>query len=94
MTEHTENFSPRKIGFVGLGLIGGSIAKAIRLYYPDCKLIAFDKNSEMLTLAVQEDTIDDACSSIDEHFKDCNYVFLLRTDRLQCGLPSSIKRSG
>lgn len=76
MTEHTENFSPRKIGFVGLGLIGGSIAKAIRLYYPDCKLIAFDKNSEMLTLAVQEDTIDDACSSIDEHFKDCNYVFL------------------
>ena len=25
----------KKIGFIGLGLIGGSIAKAIRQYYPD-----------------------------------------------------------
>ena len=24
-----------KIGFIGLGLIGGSVAKAIRKYYPD-----------------------------------------------------------
>ena len=34
----------KKIGFVGLGLIGGSIAKAIRQYYPDYELLAFDKN--------------------------------------------------
>ena len=32
-----------KIGFIGLGLIGGSIAKAIRQYYPDFELVAFDK---------------------------------------------------
>ena len=29
-------------GFIGIGLIGGSIAKAIRQYYPDYELLAFD----------------------------------------------------
>ena len=37
-----------KIGFIGLGLIGGSIAKAIRQYYPDYEIVAFDKNKGML----------------------------------------------
>ena len=27
----------KKTGFIGLGLIGGSIAKAIRQYHPDCE---------------------------------------------------------
>ena len=31
---------PKIIGFVGLGLIGGSIAKAVRHFYPEIKLIA------------------------------------------------------
>ncbi len=47
----------KKIGFIGLGLIGGSIAKAIRQYYPDYDIIAFDKNKESLALAIQEGMI-------------------------------------
>lgn len=66
----------KKIGFIGLGLIGGSIAKAIRQYYPDYELLAFDKNRETLALAVQEGTIHTACSSIDDHFGDLNFIFL------------------
>lgn len=65
-----------KAGFIGLGLIGGSIAKAIRRYYPDHELIAFDKSRETLALAVQEGTIDTACSSIDDNFRGCSYIFL------------------
>lgn len=65
-----------KIGFIGLGLIGGSIAKAIRRYYPDYELLAFDKNRETLALAVQEGTIHTSCSSIDDNFKGCTYIFL------------------
>ena len=65
-----------KIGFIGVGLIGGSVAKAIRKYYPDHEIIAFDKSRETLALAVQDNTIDTACASIDEHFGSCSYIFL------------------
>lgn len=66
----------RKIGFVGLGLIGGSIAKAIRQYYPDYEIVAFDKNKETLALATQESVIDVACTTIDDNFDNCRYIFL------------------
>lgn len=66
----------KKIGFIGLGLIGGSIAKAVRQYYPDYEILAFDMNKETLALAVQEGTIHISCSSIDDNFRDCAYIFL------------------
>ena len=65
-----------KIGFIGLGLIGGSIARAIRQYYPDYEIAAYDKNRESLALALQEGTIQIACSSIDDNFRGCRYIFL------------------
>ena len=65
-----------KIGFIGLGLIGGSIAKAIRQYYPDYEIVAFDKSKESLALATQESTIDVAATTIDNNFHNCNYIFL------------------
>lgn len=65
-----------KIGFIGLGLIGGSIAKAIRQYYPDTEIVAFDKSRETLALATQESVINVACTSIDDNFLNCNYIFL------------------
>ena len=66
----------KKIGFVGLGLIGGSIAKAIRQYYPDYEIVAFDKSKETLALATQESVIDVACTTIDDNFDNCTYIFL------------------
>ena len=65
-----------KIGFVGLGLIGGSIAKAIWQYYPEYEIVAFDKNKETLALATQESIIDVAATTIDDNFNHCNYIFL------------------
>ena len=66
----------KKIGFIGLGLIGGSIARAIRQYFPEYELIAFDKNRETLALATQESVIHVACTSIDDNFRSCDYIFL------------------
>ena len=54
----------------------GSVAKALRKYYPDCEIIAFDKNRETLALAVQDSVIHTACSSIDDNFRECSYIFL------------------
>lgn len=66
----------KKIGFIGLGLIGGSIAKAIRQYHPDYSITAFDKNKETLALATQESVIDVAAAHIDDSFRGCSYIFL------------------
>ncbi len=66
----------QKVGFIGLGLIGGSIAKAIRQYYPEYEIVAFDKNKEALALATQESVIDVAATTIDGNFSQCSYIFL------------------
>lgn len=66
----------KKIGFIGLGLIGGSIAKAVRQYYPEYSITAFDKNKETLALATQESVIDVAATHIDDSFRGCSYIFL------------------
>lgn len=63
-------------GFIGLGLIGGSIAKAIRLHLPDAHLMAYDINSDSLELAKKEQIIDRICPAIDASFGDCDYLFL------------------
>ena len=65
-----------KIGFIGLGLIGGSIAKAIRQYFPESDITAFDKNRETLALATAEGVINTAVTVIDENFRGCDYLFL------------------
>jgi len=66
----------QKIGFVGLGLIGGSIAKAIRQNDPECEIVAFNKSRETLEQAVQESVVDVSCSSVDDNFRSCDYIFL------------------
>ena len=45
-------------GFIGLGLIGGSIAKAIRNAIPNAQIIAYDTNTTSLTLALNEHVVD------------------------------------
>ena len=64
------------IGFIGLGLIGGSIAKNIRRVYPNYQIIGFDTDEETLMTALTEGTLDHAASSVDSAFAPCDYVFL------------------
>lgn len=63
-------------GFIGLGLIGGSIAKALRETYPNCRILAYDIKKESLKLAVSEGVVNTAVSAIDESFSSCDYIFL------------------
>lgn len=65
-----------KIGFIGLGLIGGSIAMAIKKAYPDASIYAFDHDIDTLVTAQNDGTIDVICLSIDISFSECNFVFL------------------
>lgn len=65
-----------KIGFVGLGLIGGSIAKAIRANHPDYEIIAYDIYGKLLDLALTDGTINKACYEIGDEFYNCDFLFL------------------
>ena len=63
-------------GFIGLGLIGGSIAKAIHSKFPNASLTAYDTNQSSLKLAKKEGVIQNTCSDIGEAFTGCDYIFL------------------
>ncbi|MGN0376574.1 MAG: prephenate dehydrogenase [Suilimivivens sp.] len=63
-------------GFIGLGLIGGSIARAIRQFHPDYRLIGYDIQNDSTALAVKEGVLDMALPEINEAFFDCDYIFL------------------
>ncbi|MDD3218983.1 MAG: prephenate dehydrogenase [Lachnospiraceae bacterium] len=64
------------IGFVGLGLIGGSLAKALKKKKPEITLVAYDKDLTALTCAMKEGIIDTICNDIDQTFAQCDYIFL------------------
>ena len=65
-----------RVGIIGLGLIGGSIARALRKFYPECRLLAYDINNKALEAAVKEGIINTPLSSINESFRSCDYIFL------------------
>lgn len=64
------------IGFIGLGLIGGSIAKALKKNIEDIHITAYDINAETLNLAASEGIADVVTSVIDQNFSNCDYIFL------------------
>lgn len=69
---NTQDF---QIGFVGLGLIGGSIAKSIRRIFPDTRIIGFDVDQNALLMATKDGTLTKTVTSI-EAMADCDYIFL------------------
>lgn len=66
----------KTFGFIGLGLIGGSIARGIRENYPDAQIIAYDVNGEALSLAMKEGIADTVTKGIDASFSKCDCIFL------------------
>ena len=66
----------KTIGFYGLGLIGGSIAKAIRKSDPEWHLIAYDTDRDTLALALSQNIIDGVCEEGDVRLLNADYLFL------------------
>ena len=63
-------------GFIGLGLIGGSIARALKANDPECKVIVYDADKKAMSQAYEENIADVLVSDIDSRFSDCDFVFL------------------
>ena len=66
----------KTIGFIGLGLIGGSIAKTIRKFHPDYHILAYAKHKETLAAALNCNAIDAVLEEKDERYHTCDYIFL------------------
>jgi prephenate dehydrogenase len=75
-----------RIGIVGLGLIGGSLAKAFRRAFPDAWICGVDRKAETLARAETEKVLDEGrlfgkddgmggCDTF-EVFADCGFVFV------------------
>ena len=64
------------IGFIGFGLIGGSIAKAIKASHPEYHIIVESRSREPLIAALNDKVIDDICTCTDDNFSKCDYIFL------------------
>ena len=79
------------IGFIGLGLIGGSIAKAVRRVHPDARLIAWNRTASVLVEAMREGVIDQQCFEITESFRECDIVFLCVPVLTMRGLLTELK---
>ena len=66
----------KTIGFAGLGLIGGSIARAVRRVHPDMHIIAFDTDRNSLTAALSDGTLNQAHDTLSTGFSQCDIIFL------------------
>lgn len=63
-------------GFIGLGLIGGSIAKALKNAEPDCRIMAYMRTRARLEQARVDGTIDDILTGVDAALSACDVIFL------------------
>ena len=62
--------------FIGLGLIGGSIARAFREFFPDMKIKVFDKDIPSLSLALNERVATSIYTELTADLCDADYIFL------------------
>ena len=65
-----------KIGFIGLGLIGGSIAKKIKLNHPECEILATARRQETISEAYEMGLISNSELLPLDAFSECDILFL------------------
>lgn len=64
-------------GFIGLGLIGGSLAKSLKKHHKGCTICAYSRTPSTVIGAQREGIVDIICGSAkDPAFSSCDYIFL------------------
>ena len=64
-----------KIAIIGLGLIGGSMARRLRGFY-DCEIAAYNRTRESLDLALADGVIDTACDTPGEAMANADIIIM------------------
>ena len=68
--------SESTVAFIGLGLIGGSIARRIKLASPDTVIMAYMRTRSKLEQAKADGVIDVILDGIGEELSQCDMIFL------------------
>lgn len=80
MKDTESDFTINTIGFIGFGLIGGSIARAIKISRPDTLIYAYDYHRRPcegdLAQALSDGTLDYVTKDLTDSFPDCDIIFL------------------
>lgn len=66
----------KKAGIIGLGLIGGSLAKALRNRCKVSEIVACNRNKDVLETAYSEGVIDAYSTDVTDIFKNCDIVII------------------
>jgi len=64
------------IAFIGLGLIGGSIARGIKREAPDTKIMAYMRTRSRLDKAKEDGIVDVILDGIGKELSECDFIFL------------------
>lgn len=64
------------IGFIGFGLIGGSIARGLKRSDPDIRIMAYMRTRSKLEQARADGIVDVILDGIDENLSQCDLIFL------------------
>lgn len=64
------------IAFIGLGLIGGSIARRIKREAPDTKIMAYMRTRSRLDKAREDGIVDVILDGIGKELSECDFIFL------------------
>ncbi len=81
----------KTIGFVGLGLIGGSIAKAILKVYPNTRILATASRESTIESAFEERLIDNNGLLKIHQFGQCDIIFLCSPVKINCDYLRQLK---
>ena len=67
---------PCTIGFIGFGLIGGSIARGLKRSDPSFRILAYMRTRSKLEQARRDRVVDVILDGIDEQLRECDVILL------------------
>lgn len=83
--------SENTIAFIGLGLIGGSIARGVKRVRPDTRILAYSRTRSRLEQALADGNIDVILDRIGEELRSCDMIFLCTPVEYNAGYLEAVK---
>lgn len=79
------------VGFIGLGLIGGSIARGLKRSAPDTTVMAYMRTRDTLLKAQKEGIVDIPLDGVDPRLGQCDILFLCTPVEYNAGYLQKIR---